>query len=77
MTARPPQVVDTDLRLVDDEKVPQVLYEWLGEEGLAFADVVLLENFIARQSYFLEIELELFAESLLISLLLCNRWEKQ
>ena len=77
VTARPPQVVHTDLGLVDNEEVPKVLDERLGEECFAFSDVIFFENFVAGKLNFLEIKFQLFTESLLISLLLCNCREKQ
>ena len=40
-------MIDSDLWLVDNEEMPQVFDQWLGEEGFALPDVVLFENFVA------------------------------
>ena len=44
------QVVDDGLRLQDNEKFPEVLHQWVREEGASFLHVIFLENIIAGMS---------------------------
>ena len=56
MASGPSKVIDGDLWLEDDEKVPQILDEGLREESFTLFNVVFFKNLVAGESDFMEVE---------------------